>query len=132
MTTRKRARDKDGLFKGDNPETLEVNEAWVETPESPESPEEEKPSTKPAEVELKTSEKESQSPAPAASAEKVQTDVRAKLAKKTDGADIFVPSSPPQLEAEAKEVANEKGFEFNRGTSIGARLMARSRAQFPK
>lgn len=131
MTTRKRARDKDGLFKGDNPETPEVNEAWTETPEAPETLEE-KPSVKPAEVELKTSEKEGQKPAPAAPVEKVQTDVRAKLAKKTDGADIFVPSSPPQLEAEAKEVANEKGFEFNRGTSIGARLMARSRTQFPK
>ena len=86
----------------------------------------------PAVVKLKSEVEESTAPAPAAKAETIQTDVRAKLARKTDGEDVFVPSTPPQLEAEAKTIAENSGFEFNRGTSVGARLMARSRQQFPQ
>jgi len=86
----------------------------------------------PAVVELKVETEESTAPAPAAKAETIQTDVRAKLARKTDGEDVFVPSTPPQLEAEAKTIAEQSGFDFTRGTSIGARLMARSRQQFPR
>lgn len=86
----------------------------------------------PAVIELKTEVEESTAPAPAAKTETIQTDVRAKLARKTDGEDVFVPSTPPQLEAEAKTIAEQSGFDFTRGTSIGARLMARSRQQFPR
>ena len=57
---------------------------------------------------------------------KIQTDVREKLARKTDSGDAFVPSNPASLEKAATEVASEQGFELNRGTSVGARLMARA------
>jgi hypothetical protein len=67
-------------------------------------------------------------PAPAAAEKEViETDIRKKLARKTDTEDVFVPTSPAALENAAKTVAEAQGFEFNRGTSIGARLMARSR-----
>ena len=66
-------------------------------------------------------------PAPAgAAAEKIQTDVREKLANRNVDKDIFVPSNPASLEKAAGEVAKEQGFELNRGTSIGARLLARA------
>lgn len=66
-------------------------------------------------------------PAPAgAAAEKIQTDVREKLANRNVDKDIFVPSNPASLEKAASEVAKEQGFELNRGTSIGARLLARA------
>jgi hypothetical protein len=58
--------------------------------------------------------------------EKIQTDVREKLSKKTVEKDVFVPTNPVALEKAAEEVAKEQGFDFNRGTSIGARLMARA------
>jgi len=65
--------------------------------------------------------------APAATpAEKIQTDVREKLANKSVEKDVFVPTNPAALEKAATEVAKDKGFELNRGTSIGARLMARA------
>jgi hypothetical protein len=57
---------------------------------------------------------------------KIQTDVREKLAKKSTSEDVFVPTNPAALEKAAGEVAKEKGFDLNRGTSIGARLMARA------
>jgi outer membrane biosynthesis protein TonB len=76
---------------------------------------------------LKTGSKDSEGPVPAAAPEKVPTDVREKLAKKTDeSTDPFVPQTLPQLERAAKEIASENGFDLNRGTSIGARLMARA------
>jgi hypothetical protein len=66
-------------------------------------------------------------PAPeAAPAEKIQTDVREKLAKRSVEENVFVPSNPVALEKAAESVAKESGFELNRGTSIGARLMARA------
>jgi len=57
---------------------------------------------------------------------KIQTDVREKLMKKSIDENVFVPSNPAALEKAATEVAKESGFELNRGTSIGARLMARA------
>ena len=57
---------------------------------------------------------------------RIQTDVREKLARKTDSGDAFVPSNPASLEKAAKEVAAEQGFDLTRGTSVGARLIARS------
>jgi hypothetical protein len=66
-------------------------------------------------------------PAPEATpAEKIQTDVREKLLNKSVEENVFVPSNPVALEKAATAVAQESGFELNRGTSIGARLMARS------
>lgn len=56
---------------------------------------------------------------------RIQTDVREKLNKKTDE-DIFVPSNPAALEKAATAIAAEQGFELTRGTSIGARLIARA------
>jgi len=66
-------------------------------------------------------------PAPEAVApEKIQTDFREKLTTKSVENNPFVPSNPAALEKAAGEVAKEKGFDLNRGTSIGARLMARA------
>ena len=79
----------------------------------------------PVSLEVKASE-EPVVPAPAAEPEKLQTDFREKLARKTDQQDVFVPSNPASLEKAASAVAAENGFELNRGTSVGARLMARA------
>ena len=57
---------------------------------------------------------------------KIQTDVRDKLMKKSVDENVFVPSNPAALEKAATEVAKDSGFELTRGTSIGARLMARA------
>lgn len=85
-----------------------------ESPSAPVNIESEAPSEEPT-------------PAPEASApEKIQTDVREKLSKKSVEENIFVPSNPAALEKAATEVAKEQGFELTRGTSIGARLLARA------
>lgn len=82
--------------------------------------------TKPVNIEVETPSEEP-TPAPKATpAEKIQTDVREKLSKKSVENDVFVPTNPVALEKAAAEVANEQGFELTRGTSIGARLLARS------
>lgn len=112
---RKRAHNEDGTFVADNPATPDVNEAFVDS-----QPE-------PAKVELQTITEEPVTAAPAADKEKIETDVRKKLTLRSQEEDVFVPTSPAVLEAAAKEVAAQEGFELNRGTSIGARLMARSR-----
>ena len=66
-------------------------------------------------------------PAPAgAAAEKIQTDVREKLANRNVDKDVFVPTNPAALEKAAGAIAEEKGFDLTRGTSIGARLLARA------
>lgn len=66
-------------------------------------------------------------PAPEAiQPEKIQTDFREKLSTKSVEKNPFIPSNPVALEKAAGEVAKDKGFELNRGTSIGARLMARA------
>lgn len=66
-------------------------------------------------------------PAPVATpAETIQTDVREKLSKKSVDENVFVPTNPVALEKAAAAVAKESGFDLTRGTSIGARLMARA------
>lgn len=82
----------------------------------------------PANIELTVSE-EPQEPAPAADSEKIQTSVRERLSKKTPGDNPFVPSNPAALEKAAEQVAQEQGFTLNRGTSIGARLIARAQGR---
>jgi hypothetical protein len=82
--------------------------------------------SEPASVEIPTEEVKPTAPAVAAPAQKIQTDVREKLAKKSTEDNVFVPTNPAALEKAAAVVAEEKGFDLNRGTSIGARLMARA------
>lgn len=81
---------------------------------------------KPVNIEVETPSEEPV-PAPEATpAEKIQTDVREKLSKKSVENDVFIPANPAALEKAAGEVAKEQGFELTRGTSIGARLLARA------
>jgi len=82
--------------------------------------------TEPVNIEKETPSSEPEVAKKAAPAEKIQTDVRQKLAKKSTDEDAFVPANPVALEKAAKEIAKESGFELNRGTSVGARLMARA------
>jgi hypothetical protein len=81
----------------------------------------------PVNIELATLSEEPTAALVAQEKETIQTDVKAKLARKTDAEDIFVPANPIALEKAAEVVAEKDGFELNRGTSIGARLLARSR-----
>jgi len=80
----------------------------------------------PVNIETETPSEEPVVAQKAPSAEKIQTDVREKLMKKSVDENIFVPSNPAALEKAATEVAKDSGFELTRGTSIGARLMARA------
>lgn len=114
---RKRAHNTDGTFTPDDASTPETNEAWVEKVEA----------TAPVEAELKSPTEEPKAPAAAPEKEEIETDVRKKLLNRTENEDVFVPAPPAVLEAAAKQVAEKEGFQLNRGTSIGARLMARSR-----
>jgi len=118
---RKRAHDTDGTFVGDNPETPQVNEAWQETEDVAISDPE------PVNLEIQSPDPEPIAAPPAPEKVEVETDVRTKLTTRTEENNPFVPTSPAVLEAAAKKVAEEEGFELNRGTSIGARLLARSR-----
>ena len=79
----------------------------------------------PVDIELKVTEAE---PAPAVkkSAEEIHAEVQSKLNNKNVDNNIFVPASPAAVEKAAETIAAEKGFELTRGTSIGARLMARA------
>ena len=81
----------------------------------------------PVNIELETPSEEPTAAPVAQKEEGIQTDVRAKLARRTDAEDIFVPATPVALEKAAEAVAKKDGIELNRGTSIGARLLARSR-----
>ena len=81
---------------------------------------------KPVDLEVETPSTEPTEAPKATAAEKIQTDVREKLSKKTVEKNVFVPSNPVALEKAAEAVAKEQGFDFNRGTSIGARLLARA------
>lgn len=111
---RRRAQNTDGTFIADNPTTPEVDEAWVETtPELLTQVENLEPS-------------DAAKLAPAQPKEEIETNVRKKLARKTEE-DPFVPSHPAQLLADAQRIADEKGFPMNRGTEIGARLFASAR-----
>jgi hypothetical protein len=83
-------------------------------------------STEPVDLEVQTPSNEPEKVDAKQESTRIQTDVREKLARKTDSGDAFVPSNPASLEKAATEVASEQGFELNRGTSVGARLMARA------
>ena len=83
-------------------------------------------STEPVNLEVETPSTEPEKVDAKQESARIQTDVREKLARKTDSGDAFVPSNPASLEKAAKEVASEQGFNLTRGTSVGARLIARS------
>lgn len=116
---RKRAHNEDGTFTPDNTATPTVDEAWVETPQ------EEQPA--PADISVQTPSTEPTQAAPAPVKELIETDVRKKLSARSEDENVFIPTSPAVLEAATKTVAEQDGFDLNRGTSIGARLIARSR-----
>jgi hypothetical protein len=98
------------------PETTRIESPVITQKESPE----------PENLEVQSQTEEPIAPAEAAAPEKIQTDVREKLGRRTDDENVFVPSNPVALEKAAEQVAKENGFELNRGTSIGARLLARA------
>jgi hypothetical protein len=129
---RKRAHNTDGTFTADDTATVEVNEAYEQVEEvkpeveaAPEVKVEAQP--EPAKIEVQTPSEEPVAAPPAVEKEQIETDVRKKLLNRSQEEDIFVPTSPAVLEAAAKKVAEQEGFDLNRGTSIGARLLARSR-----
>jgi hypothetical protein len=101
------------------PETARIENASTEVKE-------EEVATEPVNLEIETPSNEPVAAPEATPAEKIQTDVREKLMKRSLDENVFVPSNPAALEKAASEVAKDKGFELNRGTSIGARLMARA------
>lgn len=80
----------------------------------------------PAVIEVETPSENTVVAEEAAAPEKIQTNVREKLANRSIEENIFVPSNPAALEKAAAQVSQEMGFELNRGTSIGARLLARA------
>lgn len=118
---RKRARNTEGEFLGDNTATPELNEAWVEETETPVA---EAPA--PANLEVISLDPEPVVANKVPEKQEIETDVRTKLDRRTEGNENpFIPQNSAKLETEAKKIAKEKGFELNQGTSIGARLMAR-------
>jgi hypothetical protein len=126
IMARKRAHNEDGTFIADDLSTPQVNEAYEQVEEvKPEVKVETQP--EPAKVELQTPSEEPVPAPPAVEKEQIETDVRKKLQNRAQEEDIFMPTSPAVLEAAAKKVAEQEGFDLNRGTSIGARLLARSR-----
>ena len=118
MTTRTKTNAKDPVI-GDLRRT-----PTPEKIESPLTPSEEKA---PVNIETESLTEEPVEAPVAVAKQVIETDVRKKLDRKTDDdSSPFVPGNPAQVEADAKRVAAESGFELNRGTSVGARLMARS------
>ena len=118
MTNRSRSNAKDPVV-GDLKRTP--------TPEKIESPLSKTDDKAPVNVETETPSEEPVEAPAAVEKVVVETDVRKKLDRKTDDdSNPFVPSNPAQVEADAKRVAETAGFELNRGTSVGARLMARA------
>ena len=118
MTNRSRSNAKDPVI-GDLKRTP--------TPEKIESPLSKADDKAPVNVETETPSEEPVEAPAAVEKVVVETDVRKKLDRKTDDdSNPFVPSNPAQVEADAKRVAETAGFELNRGTSVGARLMARA------
>jgi hypothetical protein len=105
----------------------EITEEITTLEEATPSDETKAKGTEPVNIELENQTDDPVAAAEPQSKEKIETDVRKKLGKKTDNEDVFVPANPAALEKEAKLVAQEQGFDLNRGTSIGARLMARRR-----
>jgi hypothetical protein len=129
---RKRAHNEDGTYTTDDNSTPQINEAYEQVEEM--KPEAEikaeakvEAQPEPAKIELQTPSEEPVAAPPAPAKEEIETDVRKKLTTRNPEEDIFNPASPAVLEAAAKKVAEQEGFELNRGTSIGARLLARSR-----
>ena len=82
--------------------------------------------TEPVNLEVETPSEDPTPALEATPAEKIQTDIREKLSKRSVEENVFVPTNPVALEKAASLVAKEQGFDLNRGTSIGARLMARA------
>jgi hypothetical protein len=118
MTTRPKTNAKDPVV-GDLKRTP--------TPERIESPLSKVEEKAPVNVETETPSDEPVAAPAAVEKQVVETDVRKKLDRKTDDdSNPFVPSNPAQVEKDAKRVAETAGFELNRGTSVGARLMARA------
>ena len=118
MTTRSRSNAKDPVI-GDLKRTP--------TPEKIESPFSKVEEKAPVNVETETPSDEPVAAPAAVEKQVVETDVRKKLNRKTDDdSNPFVPSNPAQVEADAKRIAETAGFDLNRGTSVGARLMARA------
>ena len=118
MTTRSRSNAKDPVI-GDLKRTA--------TPEKIESPISSSDDKAPVNIETESLTEEPVEALVAVEKQVIETDVRKKLNRKTDDdSNPFVPSNPAQIEADAKRVAAESGFDLNRGTSVGARLMARS------
>jgi hypothetical protein len=113
--------------KSQNTSSSKAKNTSAEAPVEPVAEEKVVEKTAPVNIELETPSDEPVAAPEATPAEQIQTDVRAKLAKKSDRQDAFVPSNPAALEKAASEVAKQENFELTRGTSIGARLMARSR-----
>lgn len=117
MTTSRSTKKTSTPAKGDLQVTPE--EGRIESPV--------KAASVPANLEVETPKAEPEAPAPAVAKEKIETDVRTKLNKRSDDENVFVPSNPVALENAAAQVASQDGFELNRGTSVGARLMAKAR-----
>ena len=90
------------------------------------TPETEVDAKAPVNIEVKSQDEEPVAAPEAAAPETIQTDFRDKLLNREVDNNIFVPSNPAALEKAASAIAEEKGFDLNRGTSIGARLMARA------
>jgi hypothetical protein len=120
MTTRKPARSTKPAAPSDVKVTPE--ESRIESPVILTKAE----ASAPVNIEAETPSDEPVSAPEATPAERIQTDVREKLSKRSVEENVFVPANPAALEKAAAEMAQEKGFELNRGTSIGARLMARA------
>jgi hypothetical protein len=120
MTTRKPARSTKPAAPSDVKVTPE--ESRIESPVILTKAE----ASSPVNIETETPSDEPVAAPEATPAEKIQTDVREKLSKRSVEENVFVPANPAALEKAAAEMAQEKGFELNRGTSIGARLMARA------
>jgi hypothetical protein len=86
----------------------------------------ESPLSQPVNIETSTPEVNPTVPAGAPDPGKIQADIRDKLSNRDLNKDVFVPSNPAALEKAAEQIAKEKQFDLTRGTSIGARLMARA------
>ena len=84
-------------------------------------------SKEPVFIEVQTPSEEPEQVSATIDKAEIETDVRTRLTKRPVEDNPFVPSSPAVLEAAAKQIAEQEGFDFTRGTSIGARLIARSR-----
>ena len=124
MTSRSRSNAKDPVI-GDLKRTA--------TPEKIESPTTSSDEKAPVNIETESLTEDPVEAPAAVEKQVIETDVRKKLDRKTDDdSNPFVPSNPAQVEADAKRVAVESGFELNRGTSVGARLMARSQNRNPR